>query len=89
MMFHRIALRVSLACFVLTILIGGLALTKALMTDGERGFGLYLWTVFACGAAFSASFIMAMIAAWRIKAAWWLVLAHVPFLLAVTSALFG
>ena len=77
---HRIALHASTACYFLIIMAGFVGLQEARINGGWFGIKLLCETVLSCAVGFSITFILALFAAWKIRVAWWLVLAHIPFL---------
>ncbi len=88
-MIHRIAFRISIALFLISV-VGGLVglIESATVVRGLDKFGIFIQTLTGCGVGFSGSFLAAVIAAWRIKAAWWLIAANIPFLVLLVVWLF-
>ena len=76
----RFAFRVSLVTFVVAIVFGALNCWYARAIAGWEGLGMGLNTLIGCGLALAFNFFFALVAAWKIKEARWLVLAHVPLL---------
>ena len=71
---HRVALHASIACYCLILMAGFVGLQEGRISGGWYGIKLYCVTVISCAVAFSTTFIWALFAAWKIRAAWWLVL---------------